>query len=133
MVAMTRNEAVAAIRKRLLEFVDDDYSMCQVAGDRGIMCHGFRQLTDDELRRRYSWLVRTDPTMSRAKLEHLANTWQLARQIVRRVPISCDAQALEKDTCKGWCDFDDATIARFYEELIGEDITIEVPQTGTDV
>ena len=124
MVTMRREDAVAAIRRRLLDMVDDDHSMCQVAGERGIMCHGFRQFTDDELRGHYSWLLRINPKMSREELEHRANKWQLARQIVQRVPISCDAQSMDKDACQGWESFDDETIARFYKELTGKEITV---------
>jgi hypothetical protein len=124
MVTMNRNEALAAIRRRLLDFVDEDHSMCQVAGERGIMCHGFSRLTEEQLRKRYSWLLKINPSMRRTELEHLANKWEVARQAVQHVPISCDAQALEKDTCEGWDGFDDETIARFYKELIGQEIRV---------
>lgn len=127
MVTMRRKEAVDAIRRRLLDLVDADHSMCQIAGERGIMCSGFKRLDDEQLRQRYSWLLRVNPAMSREELEHRANKWELARQIVQRVPISCDAQTFEKDTCRGWEGFDDETIARFYKELIGEEIAVGPP------
>lgn len=123
-VTMTRDEAIRAIRARLLELVDDDHSMCQVAAEKGIYCRGFRRLTDAELKQRHSWLMRRNPDMSREQLEDFANRWQLARQIVDQVPISCDVQMLEHDTCEGWSTFDDATIARFHRELVGVEIAI---------
>jgi hypothetical protein len=104
--------------------VDEDHSMCQVASERGIYCRGFARLGDEQLSQRYSWLLKNNPWMSREEVEEMANRWELARQIVNRVPIACDSQALEKDTCAGWENFDDATIARFYRELIGEEIRI---------
>lgn len=125
MQMMRRSDAVAAIRRKLLDLVDEERSMCQAAGQRGIYCRGFLKLTDEQLRRDYSWLLKRNPSMSRVELEDLANRWQLARQIVQDVPISCDAQTLEKDTCQGWERFDDATIARFHRELVGKDIFIE--------
>ena len=124
MITMTRNEAIKAIRAKLLEMVDDDHSMCRIATERGIYCRGFQRLTDEEMKQRYAWLLRRNPNMNRGELEDLANRWQLARQIVDQVPISCDAQALEHDTCDGWATFDDATLVRYYRELVGGDIAI---------
>jgi hypothetical protein len=121
---MSRDEAIRAIRAKLLEMVDDDHSMCKVATEKNIYCRGFRRLSDEELKQRHSWLLRRNPNMSRDQLEDLANRWQLARQIVDQVPISCDVQALEHDTCEGWSTFDDAAIARFHHELVGVEITI---------
>lgn len=127
MTRMTRDGAVAAIRARLIEMVDEDHCMCQVAGGNGIYCHGFGRLTEDQLRQRYSWLLRIDASMDRKELENRANKWELARQIVHEVPIACDAQDMEKDTCSGWAGFDDETIARFYRDLVGEEIVIVSP------
>ena len=126
---MTRGEAIRGIRARLLDMVDDGHSMCQVATEKGVYCRGFRRLSDEEMKHRYNWLLRRNPGMSRAELEDLANRWQLARQIVDQVPISCDAQALEHDTCEGWDTFDDETIARYYKELIGCDILIQADRS----
>ena len=110
--------------------VDEDHSMCQVAAERGIYCCGFGRLGDEQLRQSYSWLLRNNPRMSREELEEAANKWELARQIVNQVPIACDSQALEKDTCAGWETFDDATIGRFYQELIGEEIKVVDPASS---
>ena len=65
------------------------------------------------------------PDIGREELEDLANRWQLARQIVDKVPLSCDAQAMEHDTCNGWDSFDDGTLARYYRELLGGDIAVK--------
>ena len=127
MVKMNRDDAVAAIRAKLIDMVDEDHCMCQVAGGSGIYCHGFGRLTEDQLRQRYSWLLKINPSMDRRELENRANRWELARQIVHQVPIACDAQNLERDTCNGWAGFDDATIARFYMDLVGEEIDIVAP------
>ena len=121
---MTRQEAIQAVRSKLLEMVDDEHSMCRIAAEKDIFCHGFRQYTDGELRERYGWLLRRKPDMSREELEDLANRWQLARQIVNQVPVSCDAQTLEHDTCRGWDTFDDEALARFYLELLGVQVEI---------
>ena len=43
---MTRQEAIEAIRRKILEMVDDEHSMCRIAAEKGIFCRGFRQHTD---------------------------------------------------------------------------------------
>jgi hypothetical protein len=35
--------AIARLREALVRLTDDDHSLCQVAGERGIFCHGFRR------------------------------------------------------------------------------------------
>ena len=125
MNTLTRNEAITAIRTKLLELVDDDHSMCRVATEKGIYCRGERRFTDEELKQRYAWLMKRKPDIGREELEDLANRWQLARQIVDKVPLSCDAQAMEHDTCNGWDSFDDGTLARYYRELLGGDIAVK--------
>ena len=127
MLKLNRSEAIAAIRKRLLEMIDDDHSMCQVAAEHEICCHGFARLNDEQLHQRYSWLLRNNPGMSRQELMEAANRWELARQAVNQVPISCDSQCIEKDTCEGWDGFNDATIARYFQEILGEQVEIIHP------
>jgi hypothetical protein len=125
MDTMSREQAIKLIRAKLMEMVDDDHSMCRVATEKGIYCRGFRPLADDEMKRRYEWLLHRNPNMGRAELEDLANRWQIARQIVDRVPISCDAQTIERDTCDGWDTFDNGTLARFFHELTGGEILVQ--------
>jgi len=124
MKALTREKAIAAIRRKLLEIVDDEHSMCAIAAEKGIYCHGFAQYTDEQLKERYSWLMRNRPDLKREELEDLANKWQLARQIVHKVPLACDAQQCEHDTCLGWDTFDNPTLARFYREILGHEIAV---------
>ena len=124
MEIINRADAIAAIRVKLLELTDADHSMCSVAAERGILCRGFAQFSDTELRDHYAWLLRRNPTMSREELEDLANRWQLAREIVDKVPISCDAQAREHDICHGWDGFDNATLGRFYKQMTGQDAKV---------
>jgi hypothetical protein len=124
MQSLTRDQAIAAIRRKLLTIVDDEHSMCQIAAQKGIYCHGFAQYTDEQLKERYSWLVQRHPGIEREELEDLANRWNIARQIVDKVPLACDAQQCEHDTCLGWDGFDNATLARYYRELLGHEIAV---------
>lgn len=124
MRTLSRDEAIALIRTRLMRMTDEDHSMCRVAAEQGIFCSGFARLSDEQLRQRYSWLLRNHPDLNRQQLEDSANRWELARQVVNCTPLSCDAQHIEKDTCQGWDGFDDAALARFYMELTGEEVVV---------
>lgn len=123
-VAVPRNDAVALLRVELLKITDDDNSICKVASERGIFCHGFQRSSDGGLRRCYAWLDKRRPGMSRAELEDLANTWQLARQEVDQLPLACDVQQKEHDSCGGWDDFSNEDLSRFYNELTGRDLVV---------
>ncbi len=119
-----RADAIASLRTALLTLTDDEHSMCQVASDRGILCHGFRHFTDDELRASYDWLVRKNPTVTRAELESMANLWQLARQVLEGVPLACDVQRIEHDTCKGWDDFTNEQLEQYLRDVAGESVIV---------
>ena len=119
-----RDQALREIRGAVLQLVDDDHSVCEVASRLGILCQGFRQFTDLELSKRYRWLEERLGTSGRAELEDAANRWQLARQLVQDERLSCDVQAKERDTCRGWTGFDDATIGQWHQQLFGEPIGI---------
>jgi hypothetical protein len=119
-----RAQAVADIRESLLRLVDDDHSMCQVAAQKGILCHGFSQWSFEDLKKCYGWIADSRPHVTRSELEHLANAWQLARQQVFDTRISCDTQSVEHDTCLGFDGWSDAQIARFHAEICGEPVEI---------
>jgi hypothetical protein len=111
MKQLTRDQAIDAIRAKLLTYVDDEHSICEVATRRGIFCGGFAQWTAGELRKRYDWIVAGRPAIQRSELEDLANRWQLARQFVQGKPLACDVQADER-------------LAEFYRELLAEEVKI---------
>jgi len=121
---MSRADAISRLREALVAMTDDEHSMCQVATEKGIYCYGFRRLSDKEFRQRYDWLVSKNPKASRAEIESLANKWQLARQIVDRVPLSCDAQLKEHDTCNGWNEFTNVELEQFCREILHKNAKI---------
>ena len=122
--SITRSEALLLLRSELSRLTDDDHSICQVAAERGIFCHGFNRYGDGELRRRYDWLARRNPSMNREELEGMANKWQLARQEIEEMPLACDVQQKVHDTCNGWDDFSNDELSHFYSELTGQTIHI---------
>jgi len=124
MKTMTREEAIAALRSALLELSGDEHSICSVASKLKVFCGGFSQWKTHELRERYGWMTRRNPHIGRPQLEDLADRWQLARQFVRDVPLACDVQSTERQTCLGWDEFDDAELAEDLLRLTGERVSV---------
>ena len=122
--AVPRTEAIARLRSELSKLTDIENSICKVAGEKGIFCQGFERYSDAELRNRYGWIVARRPEMTREELETIANDWQLAQQEVYEMPIACDVQCRVHDTCRGWNDFTNEQLARFYFQLTGNEIKI---------
>lgn len=120
----SRTGLIDLLRQELLKRAGDDVSACKVAAEQGIFCHGFARYTEAELRRRYEWIVRRRPEMTREELEEIADRWQLARQDVEGIPIACDVQQKVHDTCRGWDDFSNEELSRFYFEMTGTDIVV---------
>lgn len=124
MKTLTRTQALDALRGHLVRLADDEHSVCEVAARLDIFCHGFDQWSDDELRRRYDWIVKRRPKVTRHELERIANLWQLARQEVHGMPTACDVQCSEHDTCKGWDEWSNRDIAKFLQEMTGEPVSV---------
>ena len=121
---VTRDEAIARIRAVLLQETDEETSMCKAAADHGIFCRGFRHYGDAELRRKYDWIVRKRPAITRPELEELANDWQLAQQQVHDIALACDVQTQLHDTCMGWDDFTNEQLQKFIVDLTGRDVVV---------
>ncbi len=133
MKAMTRDEAIQALRTRLMRFVDENVSICEAAAREGIFCHGFAQWTFTELRKRHPMIVRSRKRITPTELRELANRWQLARQTALGTELACDSQMREGAlrTCKGWDEFGDEELARFLHELGGEEVEVRpAPAAG---
>ena len=122
----TRQEAIDDLRRVLVEAAGDEHSVCQVAKERGLFCHGFAQWKLGELKAQYPQITRSRPRLSRAEMEDLADRWQMARQLVTDCESACDVQMHEGkfQTCKGWDDFEDEELARFHLEVCGEEVQV---------
>lgn len=117
---ITREAAVACIRRQLIAMKEEGKSVCQIAAERNILCRGFRRDSDEELRQRYAGTIDGAADLSRDELEIRANTWQLERQKKEGVRLSCDVQHMFYQTCRGWDDFSNEELSRFCLELLGE-------------
>ncbi len=120
----TRSEAIGKLRDALVKLTDDDHCLCQVAGERGIFCHGFRRWSDREFDRRWRKAIGRSTHLSRPQMEEYANLWELAEQIRRNVTLACDAQCLERGACRGWDEFSNADLSRFCSDVLGKDIEV---------
>ena len=121
---VTRNDAIARLRRELIELTDSENSICKVAAEKNCFCRGFQRYSDAELRKRYDWIADRRPDLSRDELEVIANDWQLAQQEVFELPIACDVQQRVHDTCRGWNDFTNEQLAKFFGQVTGEEISI---------
>jgi hypothetical protein len=128
---VSRAWAIRSLREFLLTLTDEDHSMCRVANDRGIFCQGFRRLDDGELRKHFAGIVERRPGVNRWQLEALGNQWELARQMVNQLPLACDVQQKEHDTCGGWDDLSNGDLARYCSDLLGLDVVVTPQGTLT--
>lgn len=119
-----RETAISELREELHAMTDDSTSMCQVAAERGIFCRGFRQYSDEELREKFDWIVSRNPSLNRKDLEKMANLWQISRQVIEAVPLACDAQTIEHDTCLGWDSFSNDELQKFYREILHKEVNV---------
>ena len=122
--SISRDELITRLRREFAKFTDIENSICKVAAERGIYCKGFKRYTDAELRQKYQWIVNKRPELTRDELETIANDWQLAQQEVYELPTACDVQRKVHDTCRGWNDFTNEQLAKFYYQVTGKEIQV---------
>jgi hypothetical protein len=122
--SISRAKAIAMLRYAFLQQLDPETSMCKFAADHGVFCRGFKRYGDGEIRRAYDWIARKDRQATREEIEEVANKWQIARQEVREMPLACDVQQREHDTCRGWDDFTNEELVRFVKEVTGTEYRV---------
>jgi hypothetical protein len=121
---ITREAAVARIRRQLIAMTQEGKSVCQIAAEKNILCRGFHRDTDDELRWRYAEAIPGATEVTREELETRANAWQIERQRHEGMLLCCDVQYACNETCRAWDDFTNEDLARFCSELSGESIRV---------
>jgi hypothetical protein len=124
MNSITRETAVAQIRRHLIAIQEKGESVCKIAAEKGILCRGFSRDTDEELRCRYATAISAGAALSRRELETRANAWQLERQREEGTRLCCDVQYMFYETCRAWDDFSNDELARFCHELLGEQLRV---------
>ena len=128
---LTRDEAIASLRRRLESLGDGEHSTCHVAAERGIFCRGFRQWDDHEFHRRWKPVLGESTHLNRAQIERLADVWELCEQVRSHVRITCDARAAEPGPCRGWYEFSNETLGRFCTELLERDVIVVSPSDAS--
>jgi hypothetical protein len=121
----SRESIIGALRTELARRANGEMSICKLAAQNGIFCKGFDRYSDNELKRRFGWIVKRAPGATRQELEDVADRWQLARQDVDGVATACDVQQLEHDMCRGWDDFSNEQLSGFLLELAGPSVAVQ--------
>jgi len=121
---ISRGGAIDLLRAELLKLAGDEVSVCKVAAEKNIFCRGLHRHSDAALRRKFDWLNRKKQDMTRAELEEMVDSWQLARQEVDQLPVACDVQQGEHDGCSGWDDFSNDELSGFCRELTGREVVV---------
>jgi hypothetical protein len=127
MKTYSREEAIDDLRRALIEIAGDEHSICLVAKEQGLFCHGFAQWKLHELKENYAQISKSHRHPTRDEVEDFADRWQLARQFAKGEALACDVQHHEEErfqTCKGWDEFSDDDLMRFHAEICGSDIEI---------
>jgi hypothetical protein len=122
-VLWRRGEALARLREAFLAMTDDEHSMCQVAAELGIFCHGFRRWNAAEFDRRWRSSIGRSTHLSRAQMEDFANLWQLSEQIRLRASLACDGKSNGLGGCRGWDEFSNAELS-FCADVLGRNVQV---------
>ena len=118
----TREEALKKIREYLVANTRTDETTCQAAARLGIFCHGYDRWTLEQLRHLYPWLAKKVPAETpREEFLRLITAWDGARMLVHKVPTTCDAHALDQDTCLGFDRFNNPALKRMFPQLFKPD------------
>ena len=123
--AWSREQAIAALRRRLTALSDGEMSTCRMATERGIFCRGFKQWNDHEFHERWKAVLGESTHLARPQVERLADLWQLSVQIVEGVRVACDARSGRPRACRGWDEFSNEDLARFCRELLDQPVNVE--------
>jgi hypothetical protein len=121
---LLRPQAIERIRGALLARAGEQECACGVAARAGIFCHGFRDLTDAQFRKKFDWIAAKRPGATRAELEQLVSLYHLGRQDVRGAAVCCDVETREHCACDGWNRFDNEALEKFCLELTGRPVRI---------
>lgn len=129
MRTISRSQAIADLRRELLKLVDEEHSLCLVAARRGIFCNGFGRFETVDLAERLPGSV--PPATERVEIERRANAWLSELQDLRAGRLPCDHEG-RSSLCAGWEEFFEAELARFYLEMLGEEVRV-VPDSLLEV
>ena len=121
---LSRPEAIAMLRAKLVKLTDAEHCVCTVAQRLGLPCQGFASLPDKEFKQRFAWIAEKRPSASREEMNELANLYLLGRQEATGAAIACDVETREHDLCGGWNSFDNETLEKFYGNVFGRPVKI---------
>ncbi len=102
----------------------DECSRCDTSTEHGIYCLGFRGFTEEELRHRHDSIRNAHPAATPEERECLARRWEIAQQIIQRVPAWCEARRLGAEACRGWDRFSNEELEQLCSEFLQEAVAI---------
>lgn len=118
----TRDDALKRIREFLVTNTREDETTCQAAARLGIFCHGYDKWSLEQLRQLYPWLAKRMPADTpREEFLKLVVAWDSARMLVHKVPTTCDAHRLDRDSCLGFDRFNNTQLKRMFPQLFQPD------------
>jgi hypothetical protein len=123
MRTLSRTQAIAELRTELLKLVDADHSLCAVAARRGLFCNGLGRFDTAELQKCLPGAGSSEPAAERAAVEREVNQWLASLQDVSTERLPCDHPG-RSSLCAGWEEFFEAELARFYLEMLGEEVRV---------
>lgn len=123
-IHLSRPQAVAKLREKLVTLVDAEHCVCSVASRLGLPCGGFSQFSDEEFKARFSWIASNRPHATRQELEEAVNAYLVGRQQSTGAAIACDVETRDHDVCGGWNTFDNPTLEAFYQRVFGRPVRI---------
>ena len=121
---LSRPQAIERIRESLKALTDGEHCACAVAGRLNVFCGGFRALSDEKFRTRFSWISSKRPRASREELEDIVSLYHLGRQEIGQLSLCCDVETREHCACDGWNRFDTPALERFVYELTGASVRV---------
>jgi hypothetical protein len=123
MRTLSRTQAIAELRTEFLKLVDAGHSLCAVAARRGLFCNGLGRFDAAELEKRLPGSKAGEPARDRATIEREANQWLASLQDVPSGRLPCDHPG-RAAMCAGWEEFFEPELARFYLEMLGEEVRV---------
>ena len=116
---LSRPQAIERLRSNLRLLADEEHCVCAAAARIGVLCRGFQNLSDAELRRRFDWIARPRPGVSRAELEGLVSLYHRGRQDVTGAAVCCDVRRKSTAAATAGTCSDNDKLEEFSLELTG--------------
>lgn len=130
METLTREALIERLRLALLRRRLEPDAVCDVAAEHGHFCPGFAHWMVHTLRRRHGPFELERPPPSNEEIAALLLEWKELRLSGFALATYCRASAPSgnQPVCRGWDEWSSGQLARFYHELSGEAVQVEIDE-----